>query len=144
LRKEIAVRTIEEIQAELNALEASPSYYGNEWKKPRREWLKGELFDAITHGIPLDRLREMCDAEREQRCVVLPCKVGDTVWKIRAVFSYYSKPMEDRVGGIIISDKEILVCCTSGVKFSTDSVGKTVFLTREEAEAALDNKKGAE
>jgi hypothetical protein len=34
----------------------------------------GELAD-ITNGIEPDRLREMCDAERERRCVVLPaCK----------------------------------------------------------------------
>ena len=34
----------------------------------------------ITKHIPLDRLEEICQAEREGRCVVLPCKVGDTVW----------------------------------------------------------------
>ena len=67
----------------------------------------------------------------------LPCKVGDVVWKIKAVFSYFSKPMEDRVERIIISSNEILVCCTSGTKFSVNSIGKTVFLSREAAEKAL-------
>ena len=38
-----------------------------------------EQFREITSGISLDRLREICDAERDGRCVVLPCKVGDTV-----------------------------------------------------------------
>lgn len=33
----------------------------------------------FTHGIGLDRLREICAAERDGRCVVIPCKVGDTV-----------------------------------------------------------------
>lgn len=28
----------------------------------------------------LDRLRELAQADREGRCVVLPCKTGDTVW----------------------------------------------------------------
>lgn len=102
-----------------------------------------ELHDTCGHavegieGIDLDRLREICAAERDRRVVVLPCKVGDTVWKIKAAFSYYSRPMGDRVDIIIISDKEILVCCKSGTKFSTDNIDKTVFLTRPEAEAAL-------
>lgn len=44
-----------------------------------------ELHDACGHpvewieGISIDRLREICEAEREGRLVVLPCKVGDTV-----------------------------------------------------------------
>ena len=29
----------------------------------------------------LDRLKELLEADREGRCVVLPCKVGDKVWK---------------------------------------------------------------
>ena len=84
-----------------------------------------------------DELKRYKQAGQEGRLVVLPCKVGDTIWKIKAVFSYFSKPMEDRVERIIISNNGILVCCTGGAKFSIDSIGKTVFLTREEAEAAL-------
>ena len=30
----------------------------------------------------LDRLRELAEADRAGRLVVLPCKVGDIVWKI--------------------------------------------------------------
>ena len=30
----------------------------------------------------LDRLRELAQAEKEGRCVVLPCKIGDIVWCI--------------------------------------------------------------
>jgi len=32
------------------------------------------------------------------------------------------------------------VCCTSGAKFSIGSIGKIVFLSREEAEKALEVK----
>ena len=49
-----------------------------------------------------------------------------------------AKPMEDRVERIIIYKNEILVCCTSGAKFSIGSVGKAVFLSREEAEKTLE------
>lgn len=31
-------------------------------------------------GIPIDRLRELAEADKEGRCVVLPCKVGDNVF----------------------------------------------------------------
>ena len=85
-----------------------------------------------------DELKRYKQAEQEGRLLVLPCKAGDVVWKIKAVFSYFSKPMEDRVERIIISSNEILVCCTSGTKFSVNSIGKTVFLSREEAEKALE------
>jgi len=85
-----------------------------------------------------DELKRYKQAEQEGRLVVLSCKAGDVVWKIKAVFSYFSKPMEDRVERIIIYKNEILVCCTSGAKFSIGSVGKTVFLSREEAEKALE------
>ena len=83
------------------------------------------------------KLNEYEEAKADGRLVVLPCKVGDVVWKIKAVFSYFSKPMEDRVDRIIISNNEIFACCTSGTKFSIGRIGKTVFLTREEAEKAL-------
>lgn len=41
-----------------------------------------EIMDAVK-GISLARLRELAKAEREGRLVVLPCKVGDTVYAIR-------------------------------------------------------------
>ena len=41
-----------------------------------------ERMDAVK-GIDLARLRELAEAEREGRAVVLPCKVGDTVWVLR-------------------------------------------------------------
>lgn len=31
---------------------------------------------------PIDRLRELARADKDGRCVVLPCNVGDTVWRI--------------------------------------------------------------
>jgi hypothetical protein len=113
-------------------------------EKYETEKSNGEATYTIMCGLTeeVERLKK-CLAEYEQakaegRLVVLPVKVGDVVWKIKAVFSYFSKPIEDRVERIIISSNEILVCCTSGTKFSVNSIGKTVFLTREEAEKALE------
>ena len=39
---------------------------------------------ARRYGIPVDRLRELAKADREGRCVVLPCKPSDvTVYQLR-------------------------------------------------------------
>ena len=109
----------------------------NEHSPWRRSDYADGLVDILRDYFTDDELIELVQAKAEGRLVVLPCKVGDVVWKIKAVFSYFSKPMEDRVDRIIISNNEILVCCTGGAKFSIDSIGKTVFLTREAAEKAL-------
>ena len=37
---------------------------------------------ARRYGISVDRLRELAQADREGRCVVLPCKIGASVWRL--------------------------------------------------------------
>lgn len=71
------------------------------------------------------KLAEYEIAEEEGRLVVLPCKVGDIVYKIMCQRDNF----DDRPYRIITS-----------VNFRldmADDIGKTVFLTREEAEKAL-------
>lgn len=100
--------------------------------------LADRLAEYEDTGLSPAEVAELAQAKADGRVVVLPCKVGDAVWKIKSAFSYFTKPMEDRVERIIIYKNEILVCCTSGAKFSIGSVGKAVFLSREEAEKALE------
>lgn len=38
--------------------------------------------DILGDEYDLDRLRELGQADREGRCVVLPCKVGSPVWRV--------------------------------------------------------------
>ena len=71
------------------------------------------------------KLAEYENAEEEGRLVVLPCKVGDIVYKIMCQRDNF----DDRPYRIITS-----------VNFRldmADDIGKTVFLTIEEAEKAL-------
>ena len=75
-------------------------------------------------GVPIDRLRELAQADKEGRCVVLPCKVGDTVWRIQYV--------QNKKGNYVVGIAEIKF----GLLWASE-FGKTVFLTREEAEKAL-------
>lgn len=37
----------------------------------------------ITKHIPLDRLQEICEAEREGRLKLMPCSVGDIVYEVK-------------------------------------------------------------
>lgn len=76
----------------------------------------------------LEKLAHYETAEEEGRLVVLPCKVGDIVYKIMCQRDNF----DDRPYRIITS-----------VNFRldmADDIGKTVFLTREEAEKELRDK----
>ena len=133
-------------------------------------------------GITPDRLHELAQADREGRCVVLPCKIGDTVYHIAkcrdfskvldgtlydsnggygTATGYYcpceladncpfdddsfdcdankNKPniFEDTVESVNIDDYEQYLRLDYSGAVSLEDFGKTVFLTREEAEAAL-------
>ena len=90
----------------------------------------------------IDRLAEICEAECEGRLVVLPCKVGDTVYVRGESFPCEIEQItitEDYINFEWASfdrSYECTECWDEGV-FKLSDIGKTVFLTREEAEKAL-------
>lgn len=87
-------------------------------------------------GIPVDRLRELAQAEQDGRLVVLPCKVGDTVY-----FTLLGRIIEKPVFSIVsFSASARIYCAGTSEYFRPEDFGKTVFPTREEAEAALAQK----
>ena len=94
---------------------------------------------SLTKDIPLDRLRELVEADREGRCVVLPCKRDDVLW------TFHTYPSE-RVYSFHVTDVSVLNGRTMlntdimGVVDARD-VGKTVFLTRDAAEEAMKARK---
>lgn len=96
--------------------------------------------DILGDEYDLDELKEMVQAKREGRCVVLPCKVGDTLYDIyEAMGNGTGEIRELKVNDIRIHldkrSKEWLIA--GGYYFSLSDFGKTVFLTREDAQAAL-------
>ena len=105
-------------------------------------------YEDACGDISISHLRELARADMEGRCVVLPCKVGDTVWVTCAYGTTFDKPKEASVTKFVLHDDEIMfleaiifVDLGEGKKdygFSTTSFGKIVFLTREEAEAGLE------
>ena len=76
-----------------------------------------------------DHLRDLLQAEQDGRLVMLPCKVGDTVYQIDAERVY-----ESEVKWIIFDCDDIV--------FDERAIGGSIFLTREEAEAALKGGEG--
>lgn len=99
----------------------------------------------ITKDIPLDRLRELVEADRGGRCVVLPCKIGDTIYDISL-----AEIKESNVISIsFIASKStyhVSVCAENyrhaiTLDIEIGDFGKTVFLTRKEAEAVLEEMK---
>ena len=101
-------------------------------------------------------LSELAHAEERGRLVVLPCKVGDTVWTLNhhyrpvdgKVQSIHQNYVGDRAGRWVLTSffPEYYGQAESGLDpdfipatryFGIEDFGKTVFLTREEAEAAL-------
>ena len=93
----------------------------------------------VVHGELTEHIRELLRAEQDGRLVVLPCKVGDELWS----FSTYPTA---RVYGFTVTDistlngRTVLNTLGCGTLWERD-IGKTVFLTREEAEKALEARK---
>lgn len=91
---------------------------------------------ARRYGISVDRLRELAQADREGRCVVLPCKVEDDVY-----INILGRTLPFTVISISQMSSTPTFKAQHGIRlvyiFKADDVGETVFMTRAEAEAAL-------
>jgi hypothetical protein len=107
-----------------------------------------DMVDLETlNNTPISRLAELAEADRDGRVVVKPCKVGETVYFARANPILQYKVTGYEMGEASISqvrskhiDKETGL--TFNFTFRPGSIGKTVFLSREEAEKALEEREG--
>lgn len=77
----------------------------------------------------ISRMVELMKADKDGRVVVLPCKVGDTVYRLQYI---EQTPGRFTVGVVPIKFTLIWL----------EEFGKTVFLSREEAEKALQEMEG--
>lgn len=96
---------------------------------------------AQALGTTPERLRELAAADKEGRAVVLPCKVGDTVYFVNAKqileFAVVGYAVDETGISWVYSEHVDKTGNTNERKFSPDRFGKNTFLTREEAEKAL-------
>ncbi len=92
------------------------------------------LIDDLKH------IQDLIDAEEQGLLLKLPCKVGNTVYKPNPIT--LSEVVEINIESFFITESTVNIsgrttkrkysfCC------SPDDFGKTVFLTKEEAEQAL-------
>ena len=102
--------------------------------------------EAQALGVEPSRLRELAVADKDGRCVVPPCKVGDMVWVIAHPWTgkLQKKPLVAYVNGMKLFTHGLYVNVlfdTLKINGTRDygiiRIGKDVFLTREEAEKAL-------
>lgn len=93
--------------------------------------MMGKATSEITefNGLPIDRLKELAKADKEGRVLILPCKHDSIVWRLQYVDkgdgTFPIAPVKTRFNLWFLSE-----------------FGKTVFLTREEAEKALEARNG--
>lgn len=148
-----------------------------------------KIEDILGDEYDIDRLKELVDADKNEKCVIAPAAIGQTVYHITTCNNFWrvadgelyaadgsfgdatgyycpcelseSCPFEidedgsfdcakhettpqifeDFVTGIVIDDmQEYLTLSYSGSVYFSE-FGKTVFLNREEAEAALKGEK---
>lgn len=83
----------------------------------------------------IDRLRELAQADRDGRCVVLPCKKGDTVWRI--VHDANPHITKDRCTELTLINGDVWVRLIGDMKMGGWNFGKLLFLSKKEAESAL-------
>lgn len=93
----------------------------------QKDW--SDLCTTIGECGGLDRVKELAKADKEGRMVVLPCKVGDTVYRLQYI---EQTPGRFTVG---VAPIEFMLIWL-------DDIGETVFLTREDAEKALAEMEG--
>lgn len=101
---------------------------------------------ARRYGVPVDRLRELVNADREGHCVVLPVKLGDTIYSIREDFYNYRKHSGVQRGEVVGFEYDktwmIWVRLDDAIPrtrhaFKVKDFGKVIFNNREEAELSL-------
>ena len=100
-----------------------------------------------------DRLRELAEADKDDRVVVLPCKVGDVMYEI---YQAYTQCTPYNACPVDFECEDCKESCDSRKTFVIRAIqpnslpevvryigkiGKTVFLTLEEAEKALEEAK---
>ena len=97
----------------------------------------------------IDKLVEYEDLEEQGRLVKLPCNRGDKIYFIKSAFSMAHFPIEAKVTSIcgVDCDNDVMYSSITEYnkidrRFKSSDIGKTVFLTKSEAEAKLKELRG--
>lgn len=100
------------------------------------------VYEMVNQALPIgvfkSREEYIADYLIANGVIVPPCKIGQIVWLIRN-----GKIEETTVEKIVLKDGGLYLklLCNAFYETTCRSIGKTVFLTREEAEKALERSK---
>ena len=92
-------------------------------------------FAQAAGNMTVGRLKELAEADKDGRVVVLPCKVGDVLYAAESAPVIPLHVMEVAIYLALEGED-------GGDYERISNIGKTVFLTREEAERAMQEMEG--
>lgn len=122
--------------------------------EPEEVTALGKLFDyalkeskTLTEQLTLlKHIRKLAEADKEGRCIIPPCKVGETVYFVNAKqilkFAVVGYAVDETGISWVYSENVDKIGNTNERTFSPDRFGKNTFFTREEAEKALQEMEG--
>lgn len=102
-----------------------------------------KIEDGLSeYDYSIARMVELMQADKDGRVVVLPCKVGDRLYEVtgrKTISVYKVRAIRVELFGLFIEwDIVEGFVWQSLSDINAGEIGKTVFLTREEAEKALE------
>ncbi len=91
--------------------------------------------EVVASGKTFGRLLELLRADTDGRVVVQPCKMGDVLYRASP-----SGVVVHRVANVVYRGltKRWYIDTIPNLPYASEELGKTVFLTRDEAEKALE------
>ena len=99
----------------------------------------------------IEKLKSYEDTEEQGRLIKLPCNRGDKIYFIKSAFSMAHFPIEARITSIcgVDCDNDVMYSSITEYnkidrRFKSSDIGKTVFLTKSEAEEKLKELRGGE
>lgn len=103
-----------------------------------KRWEQTVEIGGMLKKYCIDHIRDLLHAEQDGRLVVLPCKAGSLIYVGRrpAIITRFFGYVRERYFHAVFCDEN------KGIDITFEELGKTVFLTREDAEAALAQKGG--
>ena len=105
----------------------------------QKDW--SDLCTIVGECGGIDRLRELAEADKDGRLVVPPCKVGDRLYEVtgrKTISVYKVRAIRVELFGLFIEWDIVEGFAWQSLSgINAGEIGKTVFLTYEEAEKEL-------
>lgn len=102
-----------------------------------RQKIEFEKAFEDTYGVTFDRIRELAEAERDGRVVVLPCKRGTTFFAVNKDRGYIYEQVYDYPEVILMENQRDGKRGCRGYTFLDKGKKTKIYLSKDEAARAL-------